>query len=97
MFTVTDVRNPFLFWVSVELTAEEDMSLSGQRLRMGRWHFGTIRPPVVETRIIRVKAGERFTIEARKRDGFRGGERVPLERVSEKRAFNQRWQILTTF
>ncbi len=96
MFTVTEVRHQFLLWVLVELTAEEDMSLTGQRLKMGRWLFGTPRPPVVETRILRVAAGERFIIKARKRDGFWMGERVPLKRVGSKHPFNQRWQILTT-
>ena len=96
MFTVTEVRHPFLLWVSVELTAEEAMSLTGQKLKMGRWLFGTPRPPVLETRILRVKGGERFIIKARKSDGFWTGERVPLERVANKHPFNQKCRILTT-
>lgn len=97
MFTVSEVRNPFLFWVPVALIAEVDMSLTAQRLRFGRpWINASPRAPVLETRVLQVEEGEGFTIYTSKSDGFSIGERVPLERVAEKRPFNRRWRTLTT-
>lgn len=97
MFTVAKVGHPFLIWVSVELRAEADMSFTEQRLRAGRpWVNSSPRAPVPETRVLRVESGERFTIYARKKDGFRAGESVPLDRVANGLPFSRRWQTITT-
>lgn len=97
MFTVSDVRHPFLLWVSVELTAEADMSLTAQRLRAGGPRVSrSPRPPVLETRVLGVKTGERFIIKARKTDGFRIGDRVPLDRVANKRPISRKWRTIMT-
>jgi hypothetical protein len=93
MFTVIDIRDPFLLWVAVELKAEADMSLTAQRLRIRFWGGG-LRPPGLETRVLRVKAGETFTIKARKRDSFWAGERAPLDRVANKRPISRKWQTI---
>jgi hypothetical protein len=68
------------------------MSLTRQRLR-GSWQP---RRFVLEKRELRVKAGESFIIEARKADGFWIGERVPLERVANKRPISRRWRTIST-
>ena len=97
MFTVSEVRHPFLVWVPIRLRAEADMSLMTQRLRFGRpWVNSSPRAPLLETRVLQVKEGESFIIYARKSEGFWSGQRVPLERVANKRSFNQRWRPLTT-
>jgi hypothetical protein len=97
MFTVSEVRHPFLLWVPVGLIAEADMSLTAQRLRFGRpWVNGSPRAPVLETRVLQVEEGESFIVYTRKSDGFLAGERVSLERVASKRPFHRRWRTLTT-
>ncbi len=97
MFTVAEVGHPFLLWVSVKLRAEADMSVTAQRLRAGRpWVNTSPRAPVLETRVLRVRSKESFTIYARKKDGFWAGERVPLDRVADKHPFSRRWQTITT-
>jgi hypothetical protein len=96
MFTVTDVRDPFLLWVSVELQAEANMSLTAQRLRPRWWGFLGLRPPALDTRVLQVKAGERFIIDARKADGFWIGERVPLDRVANKRPISRNFRTIAT-
>jgi len=97
MFTVSEVRHPFLFWVPVGLIAEAHMSLTAQRLRFGRpWVNGSPRAPVLETHVLKVEEGESFIIYARKSDGFWTGESVSLERVAKKNPFNRRWRTLTT-
>lgn len=96
MFIVSDVSRPFLWWVSVELRAEVDMSLTTQRLRPLWWGLAGVRPPVLESRTLRVKAGECFVIAARKDDGFWVGERVPLDRVADKRPLSRRWRTIAT-
>jgi hypothetical protein len=95
MFTVVEVGRPFLLWVSVRLMAEADMSLTAKRLKVGGWVNSSPRP-VLETRVLRVKAGESFTVRARKTDGFWVGERVPLDRVARKRPFSRRWRTVST-
>ena len=97
MFTVSEVRHPFLFWVPIRLTAAANMSLTAQGLRFGRpWVNASPRAPVLETRVLQVEEGESLIIYARKGDGFWTGERVPLERVANKHPFKQRWRTLTT-
>lgn len=97
MFTVTEVSHPFLLWVSVKLMAEADMTLTAKRLRpLWRGSFG-MSPPAVDTRVLRVKAGESFIIDARKTERFWVGERVPLDRVSNKRPISRRWRTVETF
>lgn len=97
MFTVVEVGQPFLMWVSVKLRAEADMSFTAQRLRFGRpWVNSSPRAPVLETRVLRVESGESFTIYARRRDGYRAGEGVPLDRVADRLPFSRRWQTVTT-
>ena len=96
MFTVTDVSHS-LWWCVVELKAEADLSHTAQRLGFGRpWVNSSPRAPVLETRVLRVRSGERFTIYARKKDGFWIGELVPLHRVADKRPFSRRWQNVET-
>ena len=86
MFTVSDVRHPFLLWMSVRLTAEADMSLTAQRLRVNG-----LKAPVLDTRVLRVKTGESFIINARKTDGFR-----IVDRVATKRPISRRWRTMKT-
>ena len=96
MFNVTHVGQPFLLWVSVGLKAEADMSLTAQLLRPSWRGLGEIRFPALETRVLQVKAGESFIIQARKTDGFWTGERVPLDRVASKWPIRRRWRTVAT-
>ena len=94
MFTVSEVRRPFLFWVPVGLIAEADMSLTAQKLRFGGpWVNGSPRAPVLQTRVLRVKTGKSFMIYARKSDGFWRGECVPLDRVANQWPISREWRI----
>jgi hypothetical protein len=81
-----------LWWVSVTVKAEADMSLIAQRLRP----VAGVRAPALDTRLLQVKAGESFTINARKTEGFWVGERVPLDRVANKRPINRKWRTVAT-
>ena len=93
MFTVLRVRCPFLLWVTVELRAEADMSLTAQRLWPG---YGLPRKFVLQTRVLRVKTGESFNVIARKTDRFWAGERVPLDRVADKWPISRKWRTIAT-
>jgi hypothetical protein len=90
MFTVSKIRHRFLFWVSVTLRAETDMALTKQRLR-----FNKLQAPALDTRILSIKAGETFTINAREPD-FKIGDRVPLDRVAHKLPISLKWQTIAT-
>ena len=91
MFTVTDVRHPFLLWVSVTLRADADMSLKEDRLR-----FGNLGAPVLDNRELEVRAGETFTINARRADRFRVGDQVSLDRVAHKLPISLNWRTIST-
>lgn len=69
------------------------MSLTAQRLKAGNW---VPRRFVMENRVLRVKAGESFIIKARKREDFWIGERVPLDRVANRRPTNRKWRTVAT-
>lgn len=97
MFTVTEVSHPLMLWVSVRLKAEADMSVTAKRLRPLWWGLPGVRPPVVETRILRVKAGESFIINSRKSDRYWVGERVPLDRVANKWPISRKWRTIAIF
>jgi hypothetical protein len=90
MFRVSNVRHRLLFWVSVTLNAETDMALTKQRLRFNKLHA-----PVIDTRVLEVKAGETFTINARTSE-FKIGDRVPLDRVAHKLSISRKWQTTAT-
>ena len=91
MFTVTNVSHLFLLWVSVELKAEGDMSVTAQRLRPG---IGLPRLFVLQTRVLRAKTGETYVIKARRTEGFWVGERVPLDRVANKWPISRKWRTI---
>ncbi|OYY65070.1 MAG: hypothetical protein B7Y49_07180 [Sphingomonas sp. 28-62-11] len=87
MFIVSDVRHPFLFWTSVELTAEQPISLSEDRLGWDK-----IGAPTLEKRALNISAGETFLINARRSDGFKIGDKVALDRVIDKAPLRVKWQ-----
>lgn len=91
MFIVTAVRHRFLLWVSVVIEAETDFSMTDDRLKLDR--VGT---PMLETRRIAIAAGETFTINARRSDGYKVGDRVPLDRVANRLPVNLKWQTISS-
>ena len=80
-----------LLWVSVTLKAEADMFLEADRLR-----FGRLGAPVLDKRVLKVKAGETFTIHTRSSEGFRVGDRLPLDRVAHKLPISLKWRTIAT-
>ncbi len=90
MLIVTAIRHRFLLWVSVALEAETDVSLTEDRLKLDR--VGT---PILETRCIDIAAGETFTINARRSEGYRVGDRVPLDRVANKLPIKLKWEAIS--
>ena len=91
MLVVIDVRRHFLFWASVSLKAEADLSLADQRLKLDR--FGA---PMLKNRRLDVAKGETFTILAWRSDSYRVGDRVPLGRVANKLPIRLRWDTVST-
>lgn len=91
MFVVADIRHPFLFWTSVILRAEADMSLTDEKLG---WDY--MGAPRLEYWALDIRAGETFNINARRSDGYRIGDLVPLEQVARKVPVSAGWRIVST-
>lgn len=89
MFIVTDVRHPFLFWTSVELTAEKPIFLTSDRLSTDK-----LGAPMLEKRALNISVGETFLINARRSDGYRIGDKVALDRVINKVPLSVKWQVV---
>jgi hypothetical protein len=89
MFTVTNVHHKFLLWTSVSLRADADMSVTADRLTMD-----ALRAPVLETRRLSVGEGECFTINARRSEGYRIGDRLGLEQVAAKLPISAGWEVV---
>jgi hypothetical protein len=91
MFIITDIRHPFLLWTSVTLKAETDMSATDERLTLNK-----LGAPALEKRVLQVREGETFTINAWRFEGYRIGDRLTLDQVAKKLEISLKWRTVST-
>jgi hypothetical protein len=91
MFVVTDVRRRLLFWTSVTLKAEADLSLTDDRAKWDK-----VGAPMLKKRRIDVKQGETITILAFRPGSYELGDLVPLDRIAGKHPLSRKWRVIAT-